>query len=193
MRRLLVPLLALLLLSGCSPMNLADYAGSRPAFAPERYFLGETRAWGFFADRFGTVRREFTVAIEGRLEDGVLTLDEDFVYADGERQQRVWTIRKGPDGSYEGSAGDIVGTARGRAAGRAMNWIYDLLLPVGDTHWQVRFDDWMLLQDERVMLNRTSVSKLGVEIGTVVIFFVKENGSGGEGEAPAHPAKHPAQ
>ncbi|MDF1586347.1 DUF3833 domain-containing protein [Marinimicrococcus flavescens] len=185
MRRLV---LLLLLLSGCSTMDLADYAGTQPAFAPERYFLGETRAWGFFADRFGKVRREFTVDITGSLEDGLLTLDERFMYADGERQQRIWKIRRQDDGTYEGRAGDIVGIAEGRTAGRAMNWIYDFELPVGGSLWQVRFDDWMILQDERVMLNRTSISKFGIELGTVVIFFLRESPL--EGEPAANAAQH---
>jgi hypothetical protein len=163
--------LAVLLLTGCGEMRLSDFTGSTPEFRPESWFLGRLKAWGYFEDRFGRIRREFTVEIEGTLDGEVLVLDERFVYADGERQTRVWRVSKLADGSYEGRADDVVGIATGRVAGRAMNWQYDFDLAVGGSTWRVRFDDWMLLQDEDVMLNRTTVSKWGVEFGTVVIFF----------------------
>ena len=81
------------------------------------------------------------------LQDGTLVLDESFVYADGEHATRLWRIRPLGNGEYEGTAGDVVGTARGRVAGNAMNWVYDLDLPINGSVWRVHFDDWMLLQD----------------------------------------------
>ena len=48
------------------------------------YFSGQSRAWGLFEDRFGKVRRQFSVDIEGRVSGDTLTLEEDFVYDDGE-------------------------------------------------------------------------------------------------------------
>jgi hypothetical protein len=169
-------------------MRLDDYAGTGPSFLPEEYFAGRSRAWGYFTDRFGRIRREFTVEIDGTFDGETLVLDERFVYADGERETRVWTIRKLPGGLYEGRAGGVVGVAEGRVAGRAMNWRYDFDLPVGANTFRVHFDDWMLRQDEEVMLNHASVSKLGIEIGTVSIFFRKEKAAAslGEGQAALH-------
>jgi hypothetical protein len=187
--------LIVFLLSGCSEMRLSDYENTTPRFVPEEYFLGTTKAWGFFQDRFGTIRREFVVDIEGSMDGDTLVLDERFLYADGERQTRVWRIRKLSDGTYQGEADDVVGLATGRAVGRAMNWRYDFDLPVGGSTWRVQFDDWMLLQDEEVMLNRTSITKFGLELGTVVIFFSKRDreGSAGKGEAPARYAEQAAE
>ncbi|MFO1070185.1 MAG: DUF3833 domain-containing protein [Geminicoccaceae bacterium] len=163
--------LLVLILGGCSGMKLEDFANTQPVFRPETYFAGKTRAWGFFQDRFGNIRREFTVDIVGTFDNDVLTLDEQFVYADGERDTRVWTIRKLDDSRYEGTADDVVGTAQGRIAGKAMNWQYQFDLPVGSTMLRATFDDWMFLQDDEVMLNRTTVSKFGIKLGEVVIFF----------------------
>lgn len=187
---------AALLATGCGSMRIDDFANTTPRFLPEEYFVGETRAWGFFQDRFGTIRREFTVNIEGRLDGETLTLDEDFVYADGERDTRVWTIRRIGDGVYEGTAADVIGTARGRAVGRAMNWVYDFELPRGEGTLRVTMDDWMFLQDDEVMLNRTTVSKFGIKLGEVVIFFrklEKPAASYRRREAFAHLAQYAAQ
>ena len=64
--------------------------------------------------------------------------------------------------------------ARGFTSGRAFNWSYDIDLPVGDGTWRVHFNDWLFLHDDGVMINRAYVSKFGVEIGQVTLFFRKQ-------------------
>lgn len=161
-----------LLLSGCQDMRIEDFTGRTPALDPFRYFEGRTRAWGIFEDRFGRVRREFTVDIHGRADgaDGFV-LEEDFAYADGERERRVWRLRRTGPGSYEGRADDVVGVATGRAAGNALNWRYALALRIGGSRWNVDFNDWMFLQPDGVLLNRARMSKWGLELGQVTLAF----------------------
>jgi hypothetical protein len=158
-------------------MKVEEFAGTQPVFRPEDYFCGHSRAWGLFQDRFGNVRRQFVVDIDASMEDGMLVLDESFVYADGEQAKRLWRIRPLGNGVYEGTASDVVGTARGRAAGNALHWTYDLDLPINGRLWRVHFDDWMLLQDSVVMLNKSTITKFGVELGQVFIFF-RRSGDG---------------
>lgn len=163
----------ILLLTGCQVMKPEQFAGREPTLRIEDYFDGKTRAWGIFQDRFGQVRRQFTVDIEGRQEDGELVLDEQFVYADGERDERIWRIRKIDDHSYTGRADDVVGEAQGRSFGNALNWRYTLALPVADRLWNVEFDDWMFLQPDGVLINRAEVTKFGIKVGEVTLVFQK--------------------
>jgi hypothetical protein len=174
MIRTLFLAVTLLFITGCDAMKIDDFTDTEPTFVPEEYFIGKTKAWGIFQDRFGTVRRDFVVDIDGYMDGDILVLDEDFVYSDGEIDQRTWRITKLGDGSYEGEAGDIIGKAQGEQRGRAMRWRYDFDLVVGGRSWQVHFDDWMFLQDENVMINRTTISKWGFTIGEVYIFFMKQ-------------------
>lgn len=164
---------AALLLAGCGGMKPEDFAGRTPEFVLERYFAGTTKAWGIFEDRFGNLRREFAVDIEGTWDGELLTLVEDFRYSDGETEQRIWRIRKTGAHSYEGEADGVIGVAQGKAYGNALNWRYDFDLQVGDNSWTVHFNDWMFLQEDGVMINRAKVSKLGFEIGQATIFFRK--------------------
>lgn len=155
-------------------MKPVDFQGREPELRIEDYFDGRTYATGIFQDRFGKLRREFTVSIAGTVDGDTLTLDEDFCYADGERSQRVWTItRMGPD-RYTGTAADVVGEARGQAAGNALHWRYRLELPIGERIWEVDLDDWMFLQPGGVLINRTQVSKWGLTLGEVTLFFSKQ-------------------
>ena len=171
-------------------MNIDDFSETEPTFVPEEYFIGKTKAWGIFQDRFGTVRRDFVVDIDGYMDGDILVLDEDFVYSDGEIDQRTWRITKLDDGRYEGEANDIIGTAQGQRRGRALRWRYDFDLVVGGRSWQVHFDDWMLLQDENVMINRTTVSKWGFTIGEVYIFFMKQPEAAIGGDVDEAAASH---
>lgn len=63
-------------------------------------------------NRSGEIIRTFKGDLVGSWdENGVGTLDERFVYNDGEKQTRVWTLKPTLDGKYIGTAGDIVGEA----------------------------------------------------------------------------------
>ena len=174
-RSLLALLGAVALAAGCaSAPTPADYAGEAPALALERYFNGEVRAHGVFTDRAGKVSRRFTVLMKCSWtgDDGVL--DEAFTYSDGKTDRRVWHVKKLPGGRYSGTADDVVGTAQGQAAGNAFQWAYTLRLPVDGKVYEVQFDDWMYLMDERVMLNRATMSKFGFRLGEVTLAFAKQ-------------------
>lgn len=166
--------LVALALSGCRSMKVEDFAGAEPRLVLEEYFLGHTRAWGIFEDRFGNLRRQFVVDIEGTWDGRVLVLDERFQYADGERQRRVWRLTKIDESTYEGRADDVIGTARGRVFGNALHWTYDVDLPINGRPWRVTFDDWMFLQPGGALINRADISKLGLRLGTVSIFFMPQ-------------------
>ena len=163
-----------LFLTSCSTdMKITDFSNNKPQFKLEEYFNGKTEAWGMFHDRFGNLKRSFKVDIVGTLDSDILTLDEKFLYDDGEKDSRIWTIRILGDNKYSGEASDVVGKAMGISSGNALNWKYKLNLKVKDSTIMVDFDDWMFLQDKGVLINRAEVKKWGLNIGVVTITFLK--------------------
>jgi hypothetical protein len=162
-----------LVLAGCSAPKPAQYSAERPVLDPATYFNGRLDAWGMFQDRFGNVVKRFTVEMNCRWEGDTGTLEEDFLYSDGTRERRVWTLRRVAPDRYVGTAADVVGQAHGSVAGNAFNWRYTLALPIDGRTWHVDFDDWMLLIDDRVMLNRAVMSKFGIRLGEVTLSFIK--------------------
>ena len=169
------------LLAGCSTPKITDYANEKPQLDLRRYFNGTLDAYGVFTDRSGKVVKRFTVVMNCRWqgEPGreVGVLDEDFTYSDGSTQKRIWRLQREPgsngQGRYSGRADDVVGVAQGEEQGNAFYWAYTLSLPVDGRIIEVQFDDWMYLMDERVMLNRATMSKFGVTLGEVTLSFVK--------------------
>lgn len=161
------------LLASCASVTPDEYRAEKPVLELDKYFNGTVDAWGIFTDRSGKVVKRFTVVMRCTWNGDTGTLDEDFIYSDGTREKRVWTVRKTAPGRYSGSAADVVGEAVGMAAGNALNWRYVLDLKVDGKSIHVDFDDWMYQIDDEVMLNRARMSKFGVTLGEVTLSFRK--------------------
>jgi hypothetical protein len=162
------------LISSCSSVSIEDYAAEQPVLDLNEFFSVPVEAWGMFQDRSGQVIKRFHVDISSHREDEKLILDERFVYSDGSTERRVWTLTPDGEKRWKGTADDVVGEAIGELAGNALRWRYQLILPVDDTTYVVTFDDWMFLMDRDTMINRASMSKLGVELGQVTLFFRRQ-------------------
>ena len=164
-------------LFACSSPSVTQYANEKPNLDLSEYFNGTIDAYGIFTDRSGEVKKRFTVLLvaQWKVIDGkkVGTLDESFEYSDGAKQKRIWTLTETSPGKYIGRADDVVGDALGESAGNALNWTYTLALPVDGTIYHVQFNDWMYLVTPKVMLNKATMSKFGIDLGEVTLSFYK--------------------
>ena len=160
-------------LTGCASQNLAGYASEKPVLDLTQYFNGTVDAHGIFQGRSGQIVKRFTVVMECSWKGNEGVLDEAFTYSDGTTQRRIWRLTKHADGRYTGTADDVVGTANGQTRGNAFRWNYTLALPVDGKVYNVDLDDWMYLIDDRVMLNRATMSKFGVRLGEITLSFTK--------------------
>jgi hypothetical protein len=169
MPRFLLSLALVLSVASCGSVDVARYADQQPALDLQRFFSQPVKAWGMFQKRSGEVAKRFEVNI-----------DERFLYSDGTRQRRVWTLTPEGQGRWSGRAADVVGVAEGQVAGNTLHWRYRLNLPVDDSTYEMSMDDWMYLMDEDTLINRTSMSKFGVEVGQVTLFFRRQAAGGSE-------------
>ncbi len=163
---------AFLGISACST-SLEDYKDTGPTFSLQSYFNGDVTAWGIVQDFNDKTTRRFCVDIVATWEDNQGTLHETFYFADGEEQIRIWQVAIGENGLVTGTAGDVVGVASGSAQGMSFNWQYTLRVPVDDSEYDLFIDDWMFMMDDNRMMNRSYMSKLGVGVAEISIFFDK--------------------
>lgn len=161
------------MLLGCSPIQVTDYKDARPLFDAEQFFSGQLSAHGIVKDRSGKVIRSFNADLVAGWTDGVGTLAEEFVFDDGERQRRVWTLRKSGDGRYTGTAGDVVGEAQLQQSGNALFLDYVLRLPYRGGDVDVRVDDRMYLITPDVLINESALSKFGLQVGSLTLVIVR--------------------
>lgn len=164
-------ILLVVLLAGCSSVDIERYAGSTPTLDIGEYFEGRTRAWGMVQDYSGEVQRRFTVVIDGTLEGDTLTLDERFTYQDGETDRRVWTFERQDDTTWLGRANDVEGPVEARQVGHAFTMRYRLPVEVSGREITFTLDDWMYLQPDGRLINRTAMSKFGITLAEITIVF----------------------
>ena len=170
---LIAPLL--LLLTACASVSVDDYRDMQPPLVLEEFFQGELTAHGVIKNRGGRVIRTFNAGIKAWWEeDGVGVLDEDFLFDDGEQQRRVWRLDPQGDGSYIGTAGDVVGQGDLRVAGNSAFLDYVLRIPYGDGTVDVRVDDRMYLVAPDILVNESEMSKFGVRVGSILLVIIKQ-------------------
>ena len=175
MKNLFLALTALVFLASCSGKpSLDDEKLSDREFRLEQFFAGKTKAHGQFQDILGNVSRRFEVDITGAWDGRLLTMVEDFTYADGSEEQRIWKLTKTGSNTWSGTAGGVIGDAFGETRGDTFNWGYKIDLPVPNGTMRVVFDDWMWQLSDTRVLNRAYMSKYGFPLGEVVIYFEKE-------------------
>ena len=157
-------------------MKLEDYKDKKPILKLEEYFNGKTIARGVFEDRFGNIKKNFKVFIDGSWDGKYLILKEDFIYDDGTKDYREWKLTKDQNNPnfYSGYADGVIGTASGSVSGNAFNWKYGFKLKVGSSTLNVKFDDWMFLQEDGYLINIAKVKKFGINLGRVILFFEKK-------------------
>ena len=171
--KLVHPLCLMLLMGACSSTSVTDYQDREPRFEPESFFDGALTAHGVVKDFSGTAIRHFNADIVGCWSDGVGTLDESFVFDDGEQQTRVWTLTPSGDQTYIGTAGDVIGAGSARWAGNAMFLNYTLRIALEDSSIDVNIDDRMYRVSENVVVNESKMRKWGFGVGEIVLTLIR--------------------
>jgi hypothetical protein len=171
---LIVGLLFITSCSGKQSMKPEDFKDKQPRLIIEDYMSGNVKAWGILQNRSGKVTRQFSADLNGKWDGEQLILDEKFNWTDGEVQTRQWKIKKIDNHNYEGTAGDVVGVAKGYSYGPAFKFEYVLLVPVKGREIKITFDDWIFMQDEKVAINRAKMTKFGIKVAVLTVMFVKD-------------------
>ena len=174
MKKILVFTL-LIFITGCAKdMKPTDFKDQIPRLVIEDYLSGNVKAWGVLQNRSGKVARQFKADLNGKWDGNTLILNELFNWNDGEKQTRKWTIKKIDEHNYEGKASDVVGKAIGYSYGPAFKFEYVLLVPVKGKNIKITFDDWIFMQDEKVAINRATMTKFGIKVAELTVMFIKD-------------------
>ena len=172
---ILLSLILVIFFTSCSNnMKPIDFKNQKPRLIIEEYLSGNVKAWGVLQNRSGKVTRQFKADLTGQWNGSELILDEIFNWNDGEKQTRQWKIKKIDDHNYEGTASDVVGTAKGFSYGPSFKFEYVLLVPVKGKNIKITFDDWIFMQDERVAINRATMKKFGIKVAELTVMFIKD-------------------
>ena len=176
--RVASPLLIALLITGCAGgLKPESFAGAGPRFDPYAFFEGPTRSWGVIESRSGQPKSRFRTEMMGRRDGTDLVITQDFTFEDGHKQQRVWRVHRIDDHHYDATANDGVGVSHGVAYGNVFHWQYTIALSPRNPLTHLTFKLWMYLQaDGETMINRVTVTKLGVILARTTEHFHRGTG-----------------
>jgi Protein of unknown function (DUF3833) len=153
-------------------------APNAPLFELTHFLEGQTTAWGVFEDRFRKLRRRFTVEMNGHWQDRVFLLEERFIYDTGEVETRTWRIVPSSGGRFSATCSDCVGEARGHCTNDSVHMSYRFRLMLDKRSMVVDFDDRMYRMTDGTAVNRATMSKWGVKLGELSLFFQRSIASG---------------
>ncbi len=155
--------LVILTLSSILPASAGE-------FSLESYFAGKTSAVGSFSAING-VKRKFTVDLSGKWNGKTLTLVEDFIFSDGERDCKTWRFRKIAPNQYRGTREDVVGDTLVTVTGNTARFTYLVDLDAARKRNRVRFHDTMTLQDNGRLVNNATITKFGLPVAKTWVEF----------------------
>lgn len=155
--------LAMTLLLGLAPAAAGD-------FSLEGYFAGRTSAIGSFSAVNG-VKRKFTVDLLGKWNGKTLTLVEDFIYDNGERERKTWRFEKISRNKYRGTREDVIGETLVTISGGTARFSYLVDLDPKGRGNRVRFHDTMKVRGDGTLLNKAIVTKFGLPVALTRVEF----------------------
>jgi hypothetical protein len=167
--RLAVILALCTTLAACTPAKQpSDFAATTPAFDPLTYWTGHTHSWGVVENRDGAPSEIVQTDCIGELEGpNALHMRQTLTEGDGTVTHRDWHLRRLAAGRFSATANDMAGAAEGTASGRVFHWQWVWARKPGHALFDVTMSQWMYAMPDGAMMNRTTVSKLGVILAEV--------------------------
>ena len=171
MRRLFLLLALVFPLAALVPAQAAD----KPLVL-EEFFRGTLIAKGSFTSRIDGAKRGLDVVMKGTWDrkTQTLTLVEDFVFSDGEKDRKTWRFKKTGPGTYTGTREDVLGEAKVWQDGNDIRLAYKARQTTksGST-FDVRFDDVLRQTNAKTVINTATVHWLFLTVGDVELTIKK--------------------
>ncbi|MFL0800141.1 MAG: DUF3833 domain-containing protein [Agarilytica sp.] len=161
-------------ITACGQAPIQSYTNSKPTLNLREFFNGDLVVYGILQDRKGKVTRKFTATIDARWEGNAGYLNEVFFFDDGTQDTRNWVLQEDAQGNVTGTAGDVVGIAKGQLNGSTLHWRYTLAIPYKNSTLNVAIDDWLYLVTRDRLLNKSVLKKWGFRVGELTLVIEKQ-------------------
>ena len=147
----------------------APVASQAAPLTLEHFFRGQLVAEGTFRSTIGAPDRKMRVKMRGSWDKATqtLTLVEDFVFDDGEKDRKTWRFTRVAPGEYKGRREDVLGEARVFQDGDAVRLRYKASV----RGYDVVFDDLLVQEDARTVRNIADVRWWFLRVGEVELLI----------------------
>ncbi len=157
MKKISSAILLLSLLPSCAALNNfnkpseLDSISKGAKFDIKKFFEGDVEGFAIIQDSSGKIIDTEALKINGKWDGNKGVIQQNFVYASGNKDSRTWLITMDESGSTFSAIGhDIAAPAQGKQVGNAMQMIYALMLPgkMDKQKVKVNFEDKIYLVDD---------------------------------------------
>ena len=157
--------LALIPVAACSVAGAGLAASAAPSqnarsFDAVAFFTGNTTGEGKLKKMFSAAQ-VVRVTGRGRVEGGVLVLDQTVSITGEPRRERQWRLRAGAPGRWSGTLSDAKGPVLAQASGAVLTIAYTSDEGMGITQTVT------LAPDGNSARNRMKIRKLGMTVATI--------------------------
>ncbi len=149
---------------GFAAQTVDDYADLVPVLHLRDHLAGNLVCDGMIFGPTGRVTSRFRADIQVAWDGPNGVMDERFHYDDGSTQDRQWRLTIDNDGSLRAEADDVIGAGRGTVGGNALGLRYRIRLPDANGGHVLDAVDWMYLQRDGTILNRSQFRKFGIRV-----------------------------
>jgi hypothetical protein len=151
---------------------LPAVAASEKPFVLEKFFLGDLVAEGRFTNSWTGAKRDMKVQMKGKWNGVSLSLKEDFVYSDGEKDQKTWVFTKLNETTYSGTREDVVREAEVKVYNNEIFLTY--VAKIGG--FDLNFKDRLTLLDDTTVRNTADVLFLNfIKVGEVELTIKRKS------------------
>lgn len=145
-----------------------DYAQSGETFELTRHLNGPIDCDGVIYGPTGRVTSRFRAEFDAHWDGNQGGMREHFHYDTGVEQVRQWSLTLLEDGRIEATAPDVIGVGTGRQMGSAVVLNYRIKLPEQSGGHVLNAVDWMYLTPNGTIMNRSQLSKFGIQVAEIV-------------------------
>ena len=164
----------LFLSAGCASMKPVAFENGEPKLDPVKFFGGRTRSAGVIETPGGKPSRRITTETEGKLNNGVLSIEQNLYPEGSKKNHRVFVLQQVDAHHVNATADDMVGTAHGLLYGNQFSWTFRHTLINRKFIRHVRMSQYMyLMPDGQTLIIRSIIRKFGFKLAQITEQFQK--------------------
>ena len=171
MSKTLLALTAATVLTGSGSAWAQSAKAAVPSVPLEQLLVGRFNGTGEFVDKRGGKNRGIDLDIRGSYDAkaGALTLVEDTLFSDGEKQHKVWVFTRKTEQRWTGTRSDVIGEADITIDGSAIRMVYKAHVPKEGKVWDLKFDERYTIASPDLIQFRADVSYLFFTVGEATL------------------------
>jgi hypothetical protein len=166
--RLFIPFFTLIL-AACAHTPPSPPLEGRKPMTLASAFQGTVVGNGVFRVPLTGLERRFHAVLRGQLRGNTLTVVEDFVYEDGEKERLTWRFTRTSPSTWTGIREDTVGVANVVEDGQEVRLTYTADIRSKGSTTRLSFADVLTQRKDGTILNEAIATRFGVPIGNIYL------------------------